>query len=91
MWDANGCLLSSMELMVLLNNLRLVVKGFTQTYGVEYYETFSHVANLNTMRVLLFIVMNKDWCLYQLHPKNAFLNEDLEEEVYMSPPSRFEA
>ncbi|KAL4028955.1 hypothetical protein IC575_012173 [Cucumis melo] len=62
----------------------LVAKGFTQTYGVDYSETFSPVAKLNTVRVLS-IAVNKDWPLYQLDIKNAFLNGDIVEEVYMSP------
>ncbi|KAA0043291.1 Cysteine-rich RLK (receptor-like protein kinase) 8 [Cucumis melo var. makuwa] len=49
------------------------------------------VATLNTVRVLLSIDVNKDWPLYQLDVKNAFLNEDLVEEVYMSPLPGFEA
>lgn len=67
---------------------RLVAKGFTQTYGVDYMETFAPVAKLNTIRVLLSLVANLDWELYQLDIKNAFLNGDLDEEVYMSVPPK---
>ncbi|KAL4034485.1 hypothetical protein IC575_003132 [Cucumis melo] len=72
------------------HKVRLVAKRFTQTYGIDYSETF-HVANLNTIRVLLSIVVNKDWILYQLDVKNTFLNGDLKEEMYMSLPPGFEA
>lgn len=70
---------------------RLVAKGFTQTYGIDYQETFAPVAKINCIRVLLSITVNFDWPLYQLDVKNAFLNGELEEDVFMNLPPGFEA
>ena len=69
---------------------RLVAKGFTQTYGVDYEETFALVAKMNSVRILLSLAVNRDWPLHQFDVKNAFLHGDLEKEVYMDVPPGFE-
>lgn len=67
-----------------------MAKGFTQTYGIDYQETFVPVAKINSIRVLLSLAVNSNWPLYQLDVKNAFLNGNLEEEVFMCLPPGFE-
>ena len=58
---------------------RLVARSFAQTYGVDYVETFSPVARLNFIRILLSLAINQSWPLHQLDVKNAFLYRDLSE------------
>uniref|UniRef100_A0A2N9F645 Integrase catalytic domain-containing protein n=1 Tax=Fagus sylvatica TaxID=28930 RepID=A0A2N9F645_FAGSY len=70
---------------------RLVAKGFTQTYGLDYTETFSLVAKLNSIHIIISLAANLDWPLHQLDVKNAFLHGDLTETVYMTQPPGFES
>ena len=65
---------------------RMVARGFTQAYGIDYTETFSPVVRLNFVRVLLSLVVNEAWSLHQVDVSNAFLYGDLEEQVFMEQP-----
>ncbi|RDX97503.1 Copia protein, partial [Mucuna pruriens] len=69
---------------------RLEAKGFTQTHGIDYQETFAPVAKINSIRILLSLTDNFYWPLHQFDVKNAFLNGDLHKEVYMELPPGFE-
>ena len=65
---------------------RLVAKVFTQEYGINYEETFTLVACISFVRALLAVATASKWDLFQMDVKNAFLNGDLSEKVYMQPP-----
>ena len=62
---------------------RLVVKRYAQIFGVDYLDTFAPIARLETIRLLLTIVAQKNWKVYQLDVKSAFLNGFLQEEIYV--------
>jgi hypothetical protein len=65
---------------------RLVARGYSQTYGIDYDETFAPVAKMSTVKTLISCAANFGWSLHQLDVKNAFLHGDLQGEVYMEIP-----
>ena len=69
----------------------LVVKGYTKVYGYDYYDTFSPIAKIAYVRLLLSMGAMRSWPLFQLDIKNAFLHGDLVEEVYREQPLGFVA
>ncbi|KAL8104523.1 hypothetical protein AgCh_028663 [Apium graveolens] len=68
---------------------RLVAKGFKQRQGIDFDETFSPVALLKSIQILLAIAAYYGYEIWQMDVKTAFLNGELEEEVYMSQPEGF--
>nr|GEX73249.1 hypothetical protein [Tanacetum cinerariifolium] len=68
---------------------RLVAKGYTQTLGFDYEETFSPVADIRAIRILIAIAAYYDYEIWQMDVKIAFLKGYLNEEVYIEQPECF--
>jgi len=74
---------------IIVFKARLVAKGFKQIHGIDYDETFSPVAMLKSVRILLAIAAFYDYEIWQMDVKTAFLNGFLKEDVYMTQPEGF--
>jgi len=68
---------------------RLVAKGFLQRQEVDFSEVFAPVARIETIRVVVIVACERNWLLFQLDIKSAFLHGPLEEEVYVQQPPGF--
>ena len=67
---------------------RLVVKGYAQMFGVDFSETFTPVARLDTIRMLA-LSAQQGWVIHQMDVKSTFLNRYLEEEIFVEQPEGF--
>nr|GEX31585.1 zinc finger, CCHC-type [Tanacetum cinerariifolium] len=68
---------------------RLVIQGFNQKSGIDYFDTYAHVARISTIRLLITMALIHNLIIHQMDVKTAFLNGDLKEEVYMKQPLGF--
>ena len=68
---------------------RLIVKGYRQTKGIDYFNTYSPVTRITSIRMIIAIVALYDLEIHQMDVKTTFLNGELDEEVYMEQPEGF--
>jgi hypothetical protein len=76
--------------VVTRNIARLVAKGYSQVEGLDFGETYAHVARLESIRIFLAYATHHGFKLYQMDMKSAFLNGPTKEEVYVEQPPGFE-
>ena len=69
--------------------VRLVAKDYSQQPSVDFTETFAPVSRFDIVRALICLAAHKSQKLYQPDAKSAFLNGELQEEVYVEQPQRF--
>ncbi|GJW57615.1 retrovirus-related pol polyprotein from transposon TNT 1-94 [Tanacetum coccineum] len=74
---------------VLKNKARLVAKGYRQEEGIDFEESFAPVERIEAIRIFIANVVTKNMIIYQMDVKTAFLNGDLQEEVFVSQPEGF--
>jgi hypothetical protein len=68
---------------------RLVAKGFKQKEGIDYFDTFAPVTRISTIRILIAMAAIYKLQIHQMDVKTAFLNGELDEEIYMEQPEGF--
>ena len=68
---------------------RLVIKGYKQKEGLDYFDTYSPVTRISSIRMLIAITAIHNLEIHQMDVKTAFLNGDLDEEIYMEQPEGF--
>ncbi|GKB16092.1 zinc finger, CCHC-type containing protein [Tanacetum coccineum] len=75
---------------IVKHKARIVAKGYVQKHGIDYEDVFAPVARIETVRLILALAGSYGWWVHHLDVKSAFLNGDLEEEVYVSQPEGYQ-
>lgn len=76
--------------IVTRNKARLLAKGSRQQEGIDYDKTFTHVAKLEANRIFLVYTVHNNFKVFQMNEKIILLNGELEEEIYVEQPPKFE-
>ena len=66
-----------------------MVQGFRQKEGLDFFDTYSPVTRITSIRILIAIAALRNLEIHQMDVKTAFLNGDLEEEIYMKQPEGY--
>ncbi|GKF85888.1 retrovirus-related pol polyprotein from transposon TNT 1-94, partial [Tanacetum coccineum] len=74
---------------ILKNKARLVARGYHQEEGIDFEESFTPVTRLEAIQIFLVFAAHMNMVIYQIDVKTAFLNGNLQEEVYVSQPDGF--
>jgi hypothetical protein len=69
--------------------VRLVAKGYVQRAGIDFDEVFAPVARLESVRMMVALAAHEGWEVHHMDVKSAFLNDVIEEEVYVQQPPGF--
>ena len=68
----------------------LVYKGYSQVHGVDYIDTFSSVAKMDSIRLVLAMAASKGWQVHHIDVKSALLHGELQEDIYMKQTKCFQ-
>ncbi|KAF0929800.1 hypothetical protein E2562_025938 [Oryza meyeriana var. granulata] len=74
---------------IVKHKAQLVAKGYVHQHGVDFEEVFAPVAWLESVRTILAVAADEDWCVHHMDFKSAFMNGKLLEEVYVQQPPGF--
>ena len=70
---------------------KLIIKGYKKREGLDYFDTYSSITRINSIRIILAIAAWRNLEVHQMDVKTAFLTRDLNEEIYIEQPTRKES